>query len=68
MQIEESEQATLQTALDASPANTKRKYEGYQKEFVEWCNQNSFRDGSTVTKGKLHLFLSEQVVGRESKK
>ncbi|OWZ22006.1 hypothetical protein PHMEG_0003350 [Phytophthora megakarya] len=27
-----------------------------------------FCDGGTVTKGKLHLFLTERVVGRESKK
>lgn len=68
MQIEESERATLQTTLNSRPVNTRRKYEGYQKEFVEWCSKHNFCDGSTVTKGKLHLFLSEQVVGRESKK
>lgn len=68
LQIEESERATLQTTLDSRPINTKRKYEGYQKEFVLWCHDKHFCDGSTVTKGKLHLFLSKQVVGRESKK
>ncbi|POM81218.1 Hypothetical protein PHPALM_844 [Phytophthora palmivora] len=68
MEIEESELATLQTTLSSRPLNTKRKYEGYQNEFVKRCSEKHFRDGSTVTKGKLHLFLSDQVVGRESKK
>ncbi|POM65799.1 LOW QUALITY PROTEIN: Hypothetical protein PHPALM_18431 [Phytophthora palmivora] len=67
MQIEESERATLQTTLDCRPSNTKRKYEGYQKDFVAWCDEHHFCDGSTVTKGKLHLFLSEEVVGIEKK-
>lgn len=68
MEIEESERATLQATLNTRPGNTKRKYESYQKQFVEWCSEKGYRDGSTVTKGKLHLFLTEQVVGRESKK
>ncbi|KAG2793577.1 hypothetical protein PC129_g3042 [Phytophthora cactorum] len=66
MQMEESERATLQSTLNARPINTKRKYEGYQKEFVEWCNEKVFLDGATVTKSKLHLFLTERVVVRVS--
>ncbi|OWY94258.1 hypothetical protein PHMEG_00036065 [Phytophthora megakarya] len=68
VQIEESERETLRTTLSSRPVNTKRKYEGYQRDFMEWCCGKKFCDGSTVTKGKLHLFLSERVVGRESKK
>ncbi|KAG3175360.1 hypothetical protein PC128_g17792 [Phytophthora cactorum] len=60
MQMEESERATLQSTLNARPINTKKKYEGYQKEFVEWCNEKVFLDGATVTKSKLHLFLTEE--------
>jgi len=66
--MEESERATLRATLESRPVNTKRKYEGYQKEFTNWCSEKQFSDGGTVTKSKLHLFLSEQVVGRESKK
>ncbi|EGZ10648.1 hypothetical protein PHYSODRAFT_337428 [Phytophthora sojae] len=65
---EEREQATLQKAIDSRPINTKRKYEGYQKEFAEWSQSMGFSDGVTVTGNKLHLFLDTQVVGRESKK
>ncbi|OWZ17641.1 hypothetical protein PHMEG_0008395 [Phytophthora megakarya] len=68
MQMEESERATLCTTLNTRPVSTKRKYEGYQSEFVDWCNEHHFCDGGTVTKGKLHLFLTERVVGHESKK
>ncbi|OWZ10648.1 hypothetical protein PHMEG_00016466 [Phytophthora megakarya] len=68
VQIEESERETLRTTLSSRPVNTKRKYEGYQRDFMEWCCGNKFCDGNTVTKGKLHLFLSERVVGREPKK
>ncbi|EGZ05285.1 hypothetical protein PHYSODRAFT_348623 [Phytophthora sojae] len=68
MQIEASERATLQATLDTRPINTKRKYETYQTEFQSWCSEKQFCDGATATKGKLHLFLTEQVVGRESKK
>ncbi|GMF64839.1 unnamed protein product [Phytophthora lilii] len=68
LRIEESERATLCSTLNNRPINTERWYEGYQNEFVEWCNGHSFCGGGTVTKGKLHLFLTEQAVGRESKK
>ncbi|EGZ17260.1 hypothetical protein PHYSODRAFT_331264 [Phytophthora sojae] len=66
--MEERERATLQKAIDSRPINTKRKYEGYQKEFVEWSQLMGFGDGVTATGSKLHLFLDTQVVGRESKK
>eukprot|EP00644_Phytophthora_capsici_P008466 jgi/Phyca11/546054/estExt2_Genewise1Plus.C_PHYCAscaffold_200033 len=67
-EIDESERATIQTTLDTRPSNTKRKYEGYQKEFVQWCISRDFPDRDTVTGGKLHLFLSSMVIGRKSKK
>ncbi|OWY90769.1 hypothetical protein PHMEG_00040952, partial [Phytophthora megakarya] len=68
VRIEESEQATLCTTLSNRPLNSKRKYTGYQDEFMVWCNKHQFFDGGTVTKGKLHLFLTERDVGREAKK
>lgn len=68
MEIEASERATLLSTLATRPINTKRKYDGYQKGFIEWCSSKRFCDGGTITKGKLHLFLSEEAVGRESKK
>ncbi|ETK87332.1 hypothetical protein F441_08369, partial [Phytophthora nicotianae CJ01A1] len=40
-------------------------YEGYEKEFVAWCTEEQLCDGATVTKGRLHHFLPEEVVGRE---
>ncbi|KAG3149851.1 hypothetical protein PI124_g18772 [Phytophthora idaei] len=68
MQMERSKRATLQSTLNTRPINTKRKYEGYPNEFVEWCNEKVFLADATVTKSKLHLFLTERVVGRASKK
>ncbi|KAF1333318.1 hypothetical protein FI667_g3058, partial [Globisporangium splendens] len=41
MEVEESERATVQTTLDSRPANTKRKYEGYQNEFLDCCKFSS---------------------------
>ncbi|OWZ20501.1 hypothetical protein PHMEG_0005058 [Phytophthora megakarya] len=67
-EIEESEKATIQTTLDSRPVNTKRKYEAYQTEFLQWCEGRHFRDRDTVTGGKLHLFLSTTIIGRKSKK
>ncbi|OWZ09796.1 LOW QUALITY PROTEIN: hypothetical protein PHMEG_00017445 [Phytophthora megakarya] len=68
MQIEESERATLCTTLNTRPVSTKRKYEGYQSELGDWCNEHHFCDGGTVTKGKLHLFLTERVVTSPKRK
>ncbi|KAG3201352.1 hypothetical protein PC128_g3970 [Phytophthora cactorum] len=67
-EIEESERATIKTALDSRPVNTKRKYDRYQNKCVQWCSGRNFRDHDTVSGGKLHLFLSSTVIGRKSKK
>lgn len=66
--IERSVLNTVRTTTDKRPNNTKRKYDVYQAEFTRWCTEKQFPDHATVTGGKLHLFLSEQVVGRVSKK
>jgi hypothetical protein len=59
---------TLQTTLKERPINTKRKYKTYQNEYMKWCQSKGFLDGQTVTAGKLHLFLSSEVIGRANKK
>jgi hypothetical protein len=68
VEIDSSLLSTVQTTLDNRPLNTKRKYETYQQQFIQWCTLKGFQDNSTVTAGKLHLFLSDEVVGRASKK
>jgi hypothetical protein len=68
IEIDESVNTTVQETLSIRPAATTRKYQTYQKEFIEWCHTKGYRDGETVTGGKLHLFLKNEVVGRLSKK
>lgn len=68
LQIDESERSTVETTLASRSCNTYRKYEPYQQEFIDWCVSQHFSDGGTVTGGKLHLFLSQVVIGRKSKK
>ncbi|KAK1936712.1 hypothetical protein P3T76_010147 [Phytophthora citrophthora] len=67
LEIDESERATIQTTLETRPINTKRKYDAYQKEYIQWCTAREFRDRDTVTGGKRHLFLSSMVIGRKLK-
>ncbi|OWZ22663.1 hypothetical protein PHMEG_0002577 [Phytophthora megakarya] len=66
LEIDESERATIQTTLKTRPINTKRKYDAYQKEYIQWCTAREFRVRGTVTGGKLNLFLSSMVIGRKS--
>lgn len=68
VEIDTSVLNTVATTLDNRPRNTKRKYDLYQHEYTRWCEAKLFPDQSTVTAGKLHLFLTDQVVGRASKK
>jgi len=68
VEIDSSVLQTVATTLQNRPKNTKRKYDLYQAEFLRWCDDKGFSDQGTVTSGKLHLFLSDKVVGRASKK
>ncbi|KAL3702058.1 hypothetical protein R1sor_020080 [Riccia sorocarpa] len=64
--IELSIRRTYQRAQEIRPENTNRAYVKKQREFIEWCNKKEgFEDGCIVTPGKLHLFLVEEVIGRE---
>lgn len=68
VEIDTSVLKTVNTTLTNRPLNTTRKYAMYQAEFLQWCEIKRFPDQGTVTAGKLHLFLSDQVIGRSSKK
>ena len=60
--------AATQNALLLSeqlqPKNTKKSYEGKQKEFIDWCIRSGFDDGSSVTSSKLLLFIQDEVTKR----
>jgi hypothetical protein len=67
VEIDTSVLKTSATTLANRPKNTKRKYEIYQREFHQWCGDKGYPDKTIVTSGKLHLFLSDRVIGRPSK-
>jgi hypothetical protein len=67
LDIDSSVFETVKETLEKRPDSTSRKYGTYQREYIEWCNNKRFPDQDTVTCGKLHLYLQQEVVGRSSK-
>ncbi|KAL3694617.1 hypothetical protein R1sor_008268 [Riccia sorocarpa] len=65
LDIEVSIQRTFDKAKEIRPENTSRAYLSKQREFTDWCKRKRADDGETVSPGKLHLFLVEEVIGRE---
>ena len=54
--------------VQSRPKNTQLVYLPKQKEFGDFCREQQFRDGETVTEKKLLLFLNKKVIGRPLKR
>ena len=63
----QNELQTIEIAFESRPINTRKSYSGKQEEFKIWCRNQNFIDGETVSSSKLHQFLIEKVLNRNSK-
>ena len=67
----EMQQSILRTqarGFEIRPSNTTKAYAARHVEFQKWCIEKGFIDKCTVTGDKLHFFLAEQVISRDSRK